>query len=100
MSSSDCRYWEIYGIQNDIPISGIDENGVIEHSFELKQNHPNPFNPTTAIRYELPVNGNVSLKKFNNPGREVRTLVYGYVTAGIKQVKWDGKDNRGALLLK
>ncbi len=56
---------------------------------------PNPFNPSTVISYQLPVNSQVSLKIYNLLGQEVRTLVNGYETAGTKQITWDGKDNHG-----
>ena len=44
-------------------------------SFELEQNHPNPFNPTTTISFSLPSRGFVSLKVVDALGREVAALV-------------------------
>ncbi len=63
--------------------------------FELAQNFPNPFNPTTMIRYALPQAGKVRLEVFNILGKKIRTLVRGYQTAGSYEVGWDGKDNTG-----
>jgi endoglucanase len=45
------------------------------NEFQLYQNFPNPFNPSTAINYQLPVNNHVSLKVYDSIGREVTTLV-------------------------
>jgi len=54
----------------------------VPHNFRLFQNHPNPFNPTTIISYELPVTSNVSLTIFDLLGREVAMLVDGMKEAG------------------
>ena len=61
----------------------------------LKQNSPNPFNPYTLIKYELPEPGEVSIKVYNIIGQEVRTLVSGIIAGGKHEVTWDGKDNFG-----
>jgi hypothetical protein len=67
----------------------------IPHEFSLEQNHPNPFNPETQIRYALPHATQVKLVLYNILGRKVRTLVDEYQPAGYKTVHWDGKDQDG-----
>jgi hypothetical protein len=62
----------------------------------LYQNVPNPFNPTTVIRYDVPAEGaRVSLAIYDVGGRLVRSLLDGSQTPGSKSVTWDGKDSRG-----
>ena len=66
--------------------------------FSLKQNHPNPFNSVTVIRYTIgggqgPIS--ISLRICDVLGREVRSLVKDGQTAGVYQVTWDGQDERG-----
>lgn len=59
--------------------------------FELEQNFPNPFNPTTTIKYSLQNSCFVSLKIFNIKGQEIETLVNKYNIAGEHEVKWQPK---------
>ncbi|MFQ5869355.1 MAG: T9SS type A sorting domain-containing protein, partial [Candidatus Zixiibacteriota bacterium] len=59
---------------------------------ELYQNHPNPFNVTTAVEYELPEAGNVRLEVYNLVGKKVATLVNRVEEAGYKSVTWDASD--------
>jgi len=61
----------------------------------LRENYPNPFNPETTIRFELPEAAQVSLAVYNLFGQEVRTLVFGNKKAGYHSVEWDGRDERG-----
>lgn len=53
------------------------------------ENYPNPFNPSTIIRYKLPTDGMVSLKVFDILGRAVTTLVAEFKTAGIHEARFD-----------
>jgi hypothetical protein len=65
-------------------------------SFSLKQNAPNPFNPTTRIDYDIPKATHVRLEVFNVLGQRVTTLVDEYQEAGSKSVTWDGRDRSGS----
>ena len=69
---------------NSRPTSGIPDR------FGLEQNFPNPFNPLTVIRYQLPVQSTVTLKIYNVLGQEVATLLEGVHGAGFLSVRWDG----------
>ncbi|MDH4036476.1 MAG: T9SS type A sorting domain-containing protein [Candidatus Krumholzibacteria bacterium] len=61
----------------------------------LHTNHPNPFNPSTTIRYELAAAGDVRLRVFDAAGRLVRTLVETSQGAGAHDVTFDGRDDAG-----
>jgi len=58
-------------------------------SFEVTA-HPNPFNPSTVLNYELQIAGSVSLSVFDLQGCEVATLVDGYRDAGAHEAVFDG----------
>lgn len=60
--------------------------------FELTQNHPNPFNPSTTIRFSLRERGRASLAIYDVAGRLVRVLADDVMDAGPHDVTWDGKD--------
>jgi len=57
--------------------------------FTLSQNHPNPFNPITQIKYTLPRDCLVTLEIYNILGQKVATLIDGSQKAGYKTAKWD-----------
>lgn len=73
-------------------VEGSSENFPV--SFELAQNHPNPFNPYTTIRFALPRPLHVTIKIYDILGREVRTLIDRRFEAGRFAKIWDGRDNR------
>jgi len=62
----------------------------------LMQNSPNPFNPTTTIRFSLDSALPVSLSIYDARGRLVATLVDELRSAGVHDVRWDGTDRAGA----
>jgi hypothetical protein len=63
--------------------------------FELSPNYPNPFNPSTVIRYQIPVREHVQLRVYDVSGALVRTLVNEATPAGAYALSWDGRDDRG-----
>jgi len=65
------------------------------NEFNLKQNHPNPFNPTTAIKYELPEASSVSISIYDIRGNEVKTWESGNESPGFKQITWQATDTHG-----
>jgi len=67
----------------------------IPDQFALHNNYPNPFNPVTTIRYDLPLGTDVHLVVFDILGREVRTLVNEKQEAGFKSIRWNGKNDMG-----
>ncbi len=77
------------------PVGPDNTEMAIPETYSLGPNFPNPFNPTTTIRYELPEDSFTELRIYELMGREIRTLVNGNETAGYKNVLWDGKDSFG-----
>ncbi|MBK8983607.1 MAG: T9SS type A sorting domain-containing protein [Ignavibacteria bacterium] len=77
--------FEYFNLSNEVNIG-------IPVKYDLSQNYPNPFNPSTSINYDLPVDGNVSLKIFDMSGKELMTLVNEVKTAGYYSVNFNASD--------
>ncbi len=60
--------------------------------FNLHQNHPNPFNPETNIRFTIPKSCFVTMAVYNQLGQRVKTLVNGIKSPGTHEVTWNGLD--------
>ncbi|MFO7895307.1 MAG: C25 family cysteine peptidase [Candidatus Cloacimonadales bacterium] len=72
---------------------GVSADEMIPLVTELQGNYPNPFNPTTTIRYALSSVENVNLEIYNIKGQKVKTLVNSEQEAGYHSVTWSGANN-------
>ena len=70
-------------------VSAVEEDDTPqENSYLLLENYPNPFNPSTTIKFSLPQRANVSLKIYNLLGQEVVQLTDGIYGAGTHSIEW------------
>ena len=79
--------WQTFITDADVP--GVPK------AFALYQNAPNPFNPTTTIRFDLPRAVHVKLSIYNVKGELISTIVDQHMTEGRKEIAWTAKDSRG-----
>jgi hypothetical protein len=86
------NYW-VYRKYNPVTgsligVSTISSN--VPEGYSLHQNYPNPFNPSTKINFDMPKNGNVTLKVYDITGKLVSTVINNeFVSAGTKQVEFN-----------
>jgi len=89
---------ELINLEGDVPswennklymVSSLTEAVVLPETFSLDRAYPNPFNPTTALSFSIPVDSEVSLSIYNMQGREVSTLIDANMDAGYHSVVWD-----------
>ena len=67
----------------------------IPKEIDIGHAHPNPFNNSTSISFEMPNSENVNLSIFDMSGRNVRKMNLGVLSNGVHKVLWDGKNNFG-----
>lgn len=77
------------------PTVGIAGRNQIPQKFALEQNFPNPFNPSTTIRYTLPNVSDVTLTVYDISGRAIITLTDSQQPAGSYSIDWNGIDGLG-----
>jgi len=78
------------------PLTGIEGLLGLPTTYDISPNYPNPFNPTTTIKYQLPQSSDVTLSIYNILGQKVRTLLNSRIEAGYHSVEWDGRNDAGA----
>ncbi len=74
-------------------IDGVKTPSEIPTGYALKNNFPNPFNPSTTIWFYAPTTGNVDLSVFNILGQRVRTLLHGVPLPGWNKIQWNGAED-------
>lgn len=75
--------------------TSIEDEALLPSDFALHQNFPNPFNPQTTIRFQLPKKDHVQLEIFDILGRKISTLFNGIKSAGSHAFEWNGQTNSG-----
>ena len=79
-------------------LASNDEINQLPHAFNLYNNYPNPFNPVTTLRYDLPEDALVNITIYNIMGRIVRTLINSQQNAGFKSIQWNATNDAGSPL--
>ena len=72
-----------------------EQSELVPAQFALHQNFPNPFNPTTTFRFDLPGESEVRLAVYDMLGREVALLLRDNLPAGTHSVNWAGLNDKG-----
>ena len=76
-------------------LASNDEINQLPHAFNLYNNYPNPFNPVTTLRYDIPENSHVTITIYDMLGRQVKTLTNQTQDAGYKSLIWDATNDYG-----
>ena len=63
--------------------------------FRLFQNFPNPFNPSTTVKFSIPNSAFVSIEIYNVMGQRIKSLLNAELISGIHQIEWDGTNDQG-----
>jgi hypothetical protein len=83
-------------VYHSMTVMGVSPNDVVPETFTLYPAYPNPFNPTTNIRYDLPENALVSITIYDIMGRSIRSLVNSKQTAGYRSIQWNATNDAGS----
>ena len=79
-------------------LASNDVNNQLPHAFNVYNNYPNPFNPVTTLRYDLPEDALVNITIYDIMGRIVRTLINSQQNAGFKSIQWNATNDAGSPL--
>ncbi|MBK6912151.1 MAG: T9SS type A sorting domain-containing protein [Ignavibacteriales bacterium] len=81
-------------------VTAVEESGSgLVSDFRLEQNFPNPFNPSTTIRFAIPNSGNVKLSVTNILGQEVAVLLNEFKNAGSYDINFDASQIASGLYI-
>ncbi|UCH11136.1 MAG: T9SS type A sorting domain-containing protein, partial [Fidelibacterota bacterium] len=94
-------YWddfEAVKIDSFEVVSGVDRLASLPKEFKLQGIYPNPFNPSTSIRFDVPYQGFVNIRVFDILGRQVAQLMDEQLDVGTYDVLWSATTNAGVPL--
>jgi len=88
-----------FSVGNYVGATNIEKDGIAflkGKNYRLSNNYPNPFNSTTLIKFEIPINTKVSLNIYDLLGCLVCSLVDQDLKSGEHSISWDGKNDSGS----
>jgi hypothetical protein len=88
-------YWDDISVDVIGTTTAVRSSAGLPIAYELGNNYPNPFNPSTTIDFAIPQAATTSIVIYNIVGQKVRTLTNEFRSAGRYQITWDGTDDAG-----
>lgn len=73
----------------------IEAEAPLPKDFRLAENFPNPFNPTTTVRFDLPKSTHVKLEVYNVLGQKVKTMINEQMEPGYHEILWNSLNDQG-----
>ena len=80
---------------DDMVETSVTQKNRVPYTLSIPGNYPNPFNPSTTIKYTVPLSGFTDLIIYNVLGQQVRKLISETIPAGTYTVVWNGNDDNG-----
>jgi hypothetical protein len=105
-SGSIIFYHNGVSLRDTITVSGVGKvivsvqnlASTLPKEYQLFNNYPNPFNPSTTISYALPEKSAVQIAIYDVQGRIVKSFAFGAQSAGYQRVVWNGRNDQGTSL--
>ena len=100
IAGDDFIYWrDTFIIPISLPtgVAAAEDDNAVPDAFALMHNYPNPFNPVTTIRYDLPEAVDVRLSIYNVRGQLIETLMNAYQEAGYHELVWNAEDQSSGI---
>jgi hypothetical protein len=88
--------WPNISFTNNATLAINDEENLLPKSFALHDNYPNPFNPSTTIRFDLPKATDVSILVFNVLGQKIKTIERNQMNPGYHSITWNATNDYGS----
>ena len=88
--------WPSISYTSDASLAVNEKSDILPKEFALHDNFPNPFNPNTTIRFDLPMATDVSIVVFNVLGQKIKTIERAQMNPGYHSVIWNATNDFGS----
>ena len=89
--------WPSISYTSDATLAVNEKSDILPKEFALHDNYPNPFNPTTTIRFDLPKATDVSILIFNVLGQKIKTIDMSQINPGYHSIVWNATNDYGSV---